>query len=118
MKILVTGGRNFTDRPFVYTVLDSLWVDYPDMTLIHGAAPGADTLADDWARIAGVPRLPFPADWDRYKHRAGSVRNRKMLVEGKPQLVVAFRGGMGTADMIRVAEEAGIPVVRTWRTNE
>ena len=34
-----------------------------------------------------------------------------MLDEGKPDLVVAFPGGRGTADMIRKAEGAGVPVV-------
>jgi hypothetical protein len=34
-----------------------------------------------------------------------------MLDEGKPQLVVAFPGGRGTADMIGRARAAGVPVV-------
>jgi predicted Rossmann-fold nucleotide-binding protein len=33
-----------------------------------------------------------------------------MLSEGKPDLVIAFPGGRGTADMIRQAKEAGVPV--------
>lgn len=34
-----------------------------------------------------------------------------MLQEGKPDLVVAFPGGRGTAHMTRIAQEAGVPVV-------
>ena len=33
-----------------------------------------------------------------------------MLDEGKPDLVVAFPGGTGTADMIRRAKKAGVEV--------
>lgn len=33
-----------------------------------------------------------------------------MLVEGKPDLVIAFPGGVGTAMMCRIAEEANVPV--------
>ena len=33
-----------------------------------------------------------------------------LLDEGKPDLVVAFPGGGGTADMILRAERAGVPV--------
>jgi hypothetical protein len=34
-----------------------------------------------------------------------------MLVEGKPDFVVAFPGGRGTANMIMQARQAGVPVV-------
>ena len=34
-----------------------------------------------------------------------------MLDEGKPDLVIAFPGGKGTADMARRAREAGIEVI-------
>jgi hypothetical protein len=33
-----------------------------------------------------------------------------MLDEGRPDLVLAFPGGRGTADLIARAREAGIPV--------
>jgi hypothetical protein len=33
-----------------------------------------------------------------------------MLLEGKPDLVVAFPGGKGTADMVRRARKANVPV--------
>lgn len=41
---------------------------------------------------------------------AGPIRNQRMLDEGKPDLVVAFPGGRGTADMVRRAKAAGVPV--------
>ena len=34
-----------------------------------------------------------------------------MLDEGKPDLVIAFPGGRGTADMVRKANRAGVKVV-------
>jgi hypothetical protein len=34
-----------------------------------------------------------------------------MLDDGKPELVVAFPGGRGTADMMRRAREAGVEVI-------
>lgn len=34
-----------------------------------------------------------------------------MLEQGKADLLVAFRGGRGTADMVRKAKNAGLPVV-------
>ena len=43
---------------------------------------------------------------------AGHIRNQVMLDKGKPDVVVAFPGGRGTADMVRRAEGAGIEVRR------
>jgi hypothetical protein len=34
-----------------------------------------------------------------------------MLDEGKPDLVIAFPGGRGTADMVKKARRAGVEVV-------
>lgn len=51
-----------------------------------------------------------PADWKTHGKRAGSIRNQKMIDDYHPQLVVAFPGGAGTADMVRRARAAGIEV--------
>jgi hypothetical protein len=40
----------------------------------------------------------------------GPIRNKPMLEEGKPDLVVAFPSGRGTANMMKQAREAGVPV--------
>lgn len=97
--------------------------------MIHGGAKGADALADEWSRlILPTPPAIFRAAWDAvdrpgavvkyrrdghaYDALAGHVRNQLMIDEGKPDLVVAFPGGTGTADMISRAEKAGIEVRR------
>jgi hypothetical protein len=55
----------------------------------------------------------FEADWRRGK-RAGPERNQRMLDEGRPDEVWAFHTdtalGKGTADMVRKARAAGVPV--------
>ncbi|ATI15672.1 hypothetical protein [Bordetella phage vB_BbrM_PHB04] len=109
MKLLVCGGRDYADREAVFAALDRVHAKRPVTLLIHGAARGADSLADDWARARGVPRDPHPADWATHGRRAGPLRNRKML-ELKPDGVVAFPGGRGTADMADAARAAGVPV--------
>ncbi len=116
MKVLITGGRNYTNQALVNQVLDALLVRYPAMVLIHGDAKGADTLGRMWAECHSVPHVPYPAEWDKHKppegsnrkNPAGPIRNRKMLTEGKPDLVVAFAGGSGTADMVQIALDAGV----------
>ena len=73
---------------------------------VHG------TINDDTDRDVALPapsttshaREPSPRG-------AGPERNARMLAEGRPDLVVAFPGGTGTADMVRRAKAAGVRVV-------
>lgn len=106
MRLLVCGGRDYHDRETVFRELDKL----APALVIHGGAPGADTLAATWCVATRTPELRFPAEWSLYGKAAGPLRNQQMLDEGKPTLVLAFPGGRGTADMIRRARKAGIPV--------
>jgi hypothetical protein len=111
-RVLVCGGRNFTDAASVERVLFDLHADVPISVIIHGDYRGADTLAKRWAYRVGIPHLPFPANWKVSGAAAGPIRNSRMLHEGKPDLVVAFPGGYGTADMVAKAERAGVDVLR------
>lgn len=106
MRVLVCGGRDYENFDVVRATLDSL---KPSL-IIEGGAAGADYCAAHWATKTGVPIRTFPADWKSHGRAAGPIRNQQMLDEGKPDLVVAFPGGRGTADMIRRARAAGVPV--------
>jgi YspA, cpYpsA-related SLOG family len=110
-RVLVCGGRDFSNLLFVAAVMSGIDSDYGISAIIHGAARGADVLVGQWARAHGIPVEEFPADWKRYGRGAGVRRNEQMLREGKPDLVVAFPGGKGTADMVRRADSAGIRVL-------
>jgi hypothetical protein len=79
--------------------------------LIAGGARGADTLAEEWAKAQGIQCEVYMADWEGLGRKAGPIRNQQMLDEGKPDLVIAFPGGRGTADMVRRAREAGVETV-------
>lgn len=83
------------------------------LTLIHGGADGADALAGAWAQHRDVPTVVFPItpeDWARWGKAAGAKRDARMLVEGEPDLVIAFEGGKGTQNLIKQARKAGIAV--------
>lgn len=112
MKVLVCGGRQYTDREFVFWVLDTLHKRQKLSLVIHGCATGADTFAEQWsAEIDGCTSFGVPADWKKHGQRAGFVRNRLMLEHGKPELVIAFEGGAGTRDMTTAATAAGVKVL-------
>lgn len=108
MRVLVCGGRHFSNYEAVEKYLDMLHAIYRFDVVIHGAACGADSLAAYWARRHHVDEWPFPADWKVLHRRAGIVRNAQMIREGRPDLVVSFPGGRGTGNMRKQARDAGI----------
>ena len=114
VRILVCGGRTYNERAKVADVLCELSANRRGeaMTLIHGAAAGADKIAAECAGDLGWTIEAYKANWLRYGTSAGPIRNRAMIDRGKPDLVIAFPGGSGTEDMVARAEKAGIPVRR------
>ena len=108
MRVLVCGGREFHERAKLRKTLAEL---EGISVVINGGAPGADRMAEEWARHQGIPTIRMEANWTRYGRKAGPMRNQWMIDHAKPDLVVAFAGGHGTADMVRRAEDAGIAVV-------
>lgn len=131
MKLLVCGGRNYEDEHKLNSILDSIhawseigllihgdagrFYDYPDSVAIEpGLLPGfwvgADKLASQWARNNKVPEKRYKPDWKQYGRKAGPIRNQQMLDEQHPDLVIAFPGGRGTADMVKRAKAGGYKV--------
>ena len=124
-RVLVCGGRNL-DAADVWDWLERNLRDalqerfghqaWPVTVLMHGGANGADGGAGLWAGSENIKILAFEADWKRHGRAAGPIRNSTMLRDGKPDVVVAFPGGKGTANMKSQAEEFGVPVIEAfWR---
>lgn len=112
LRVLVCGGRDFFDRDAAWAKLDMLDHLRGIACIIHGGASGADYIAARWAATRKVGCEEYRADWDRYGKAAGPKRNQQMIDLGFPDLVVAFKGGRGTADMVKRAQAASIPVDR------
>ena len=118
MIVLVCGGRDYGINQWeiehLAIALDKLNAEYHFTSVIQGGARGADTLAKIWANRRDIPGKTFEVtkeDWKTMGKAAGSIRNQAMLDQGHPDLVVAFPGGNGTADMVRRARKAGIKVI-------
>lgn len=111
MRVLVCGGRYFENSDLLDKTLRRLASANQIDCIIEGNARGADRMAGFWARKQRIDNLKFNAEWEKYGPGAGPKRNQRMLDEGRPDLVVAFAGGKGTADMVRRARAAGIEVV-------
>ena len=119
-KVLVCGDREWKDRTYLFARLDEMMPLYGFTEVIEGCARGADRLAEEWAKDRGLPIHHFPAEWDKYQHPqgknpAGAIRNRRMLSEGKPDIVIAFHTALqhskGTRDMVDIARRADVESV-------
>jgi hypothetical protein len=113
---LICGGRDFADD----AMFDNAMRDLMHIRggcprkIVHGGAKGADTMAGEFGHRMSVACFAVLPDWQRGK-MAGPLRNQKMLDEYKPNLVVAFPGGRGTADMVSRARKAGVDVAEIKR---
>lgn len=136
-RVLVTGSRTWRDEQAIRDALAAVVSEHgpENVTVVHGAARGADEIADRIASAwgGGLTVERHPADWDApcrptcrhgYKIRAdrkpycpsvGIYRNQAMVDLGA-DVCLAFQVGKsrGTADCIRRAEKADIPVVRRY----
>lgn len=96
VKVVVTGSREFSERFVVDAMLEGLLVivgTQGGLSLAHGACPtGTDFFADEWARDHrdGVTVKSYPAQWEHLGKAAGPARNKFMLKEHDPDLVLAF----------------------------
>lgn len=139
MRALICGSRDWTKRPPIYVLVAGLKYMLSvtglygpgserdsELVVIQGGARGVDAIARDAARVFDVECLPFPAAWDDYpphlRWKAGHDRNQRMLDEGDPDVVFAYKDGFdwqlrkgGTEDMVRRAYDAGVPVYVTSR---
>src|SRR6266403_3910637 len=111
MRILVCGGRNVIDRdyPAVKAVLKVIAREGD--VIISGGAEGIDYFAHTFAISHDIESLQFMAEWNKDGKKAGPICNKRMLDEGKPDIVVAFKGGKGTASMVNLARKAKIPLL-------
>lgn len=109
------GGRLFVQYHTIAVALSKFKMPDREFEIAHGGANGADCMADIWAARNNVPRTPFPVsreDWEVYGKIAGPRRNSIMLFEFAPNLVIAFPGNKGTADMTKQALANGIRVAQ------
>ena len=112
MIILISGDRYWDNADIIKRELEKFLAD---TVIIHGAAKGADTIAGIVAKNLGMRVIPFKADWLQYGKAAGPIRNKQMIDEGKPDLLLAFHSHIetskGTADMIQRAKKANIKTI-------
>lgn len=113
MRVLIAGGRDFTDTMALINFLVELQnkgIIPETFTVIQGGARGADACGKAVARMAELPMEEFPADWGTHGKSAGYKRNVTMA--NTSHILVACWDGQskGTKHMIDIMRKQGKPV--------
>lgn len=109
-KVVVTGGRDFRHRQWLWAGLDRLHELKPVTHLIEGGAEGADRYAGEWAKRNNIQHTTVYARWTEHGKKAGYLRNLEMA-QMVPDVVLAAPGGRGTQMMIEIARREGLKVI-------
>lgn len=115
MRVIICGSRTWTDERLLKQVIDDLREKDSLVQIIHGGARGADRLAGDYAKRCSLEVSEYVAQWGLYGKAAGPIRNKQMLDEGTPDLVIGFldrplRESVGTRNMLEQAARRGVPL--------
>lgn len=110
-RVIIAGGRDFTDYDYLEKAMDSLLSNKNgDIVIVCGMARGADTLGEKYAKARGYEVRYFPAEWEKYGKSAGYRRNEQMAQNA--DALVAFWDGSsrGTAHMIDLAKKYNLQI--------
>lgn len=110
--IAVTGGR---DHEPTLAELQAFWFCFDrwgGAALLHGDARGVDraVAADARRRRPTLMVIAYAADWKKYGRAAGPLRNQALVLACSA--LIAFPGGVGTANAVASARRLGRPVHR------
>lgn len=118
MRILITGSRDWTDVRVIDETMRQVWLERPGLplrrvTVVHGGARGADTIAESIARRVGMTVECHPAAWDTRGRAAGIIRNSEMVNAGADVCLAFIRNSSrGATHCADLAEAKGIETRR------
>lgn len=110
-RVIIAGGRDFNDYPLLKAKCDKILASKSqthNIVVITGAARGADSLGEQYARENGYAIDSRPADWNAHGKSAGFIRNVQMA--NSADALIAFWDGKshGTKHMIDTAINKGL----------
>lgn len=113
MKLIVAGGRDFTDTNRMIAELQKL-VESGEITdspeLVCGMARGADMLAYSLWTNNRMPIHNFPANWNKHGKSAGYKRNQEMGEFADAAVCFWDGNSKGTKHMIDIMNRLNKPV--------
>jgi hypothetical protein len=104
-KLIIAGSREFNNYSFLKDKIDFLLKNVvEDVEIVSGAARGADTLGEQYARENNLNVKLFPADWSK-GNSAGFIRNEEMAKYANACVVFWMNNSKGTKHMIDLSQK-------------
>lgn len=126
-KVLIAGGRDFSNFSLLTIQLDSLLrekVKTHKIIIVSGKAAGADKLGEDYAKLRGYEIETHPADWKNilvegaviksnkygeYNAVAGHMRNEDMAISCDVGVLFWDGSSTGTGNMLSLLTKYNKP---------
>ena len=111
LVVSVVGGRNFTDKALLYSVLDSIHKKKGIDMIVSGGAKGADELAYRYAVSRGFTFVCHPPIPEEGFPRAYFRRNVRIVEHGEILVAFPIKESKGTHHSIGLAKRLGKKVL-------
>lgn len=109
-KVIIAGSREFNDYELLKSKLGAFLINKKNITIVSGAARGADKLGEKYARERGYEISSHPANWDEHGKSAGYIRN-DVMAKIADACVVFWNGeSKGTKHMIDLVNKYNLPL--------
>ena len=108
MRTIIAGSRSITDYNTVVDAVQSSSIT--PSVIISGTARGVDQLGERYGTEHGIPIERYPAQWKKYKQRAGFIRNVQMGEVADALILVWDGQSNGSKHMLEVAYSMGLHI--------
>lgn len=113
-RILFFGSRGWSNVHTIWWSLDSVKRRFDPITIVHGGANGADSIANRLACTDFDLSVEVHyAQWSKHGRSAGPIRNQQMLDSGIDRAYGFIWNGKspGSHDMLRRLHDARVPTL-------
>ena len=107
MRIIIAGGRDFNDYEKLQRKCDYYLQKQEEITILSGAAQGADKLGERYAEERGHKIKQHKANWKIGK-QAGVLRNIQMAKDADALIIFWDGKSKGARHMVQQAEKHGL----------
>lgn len=109
-KVAIVGSREFNDRNYMFTILNLYKEKYGISIIVSGGARGADTLAEEYAKLNEIDFHVFVAKWKAEGNKAGPRRNLRIANYADVMLAFPLGESKGTYNAVSLMKKLGKPV--------
>jgi hypothetical protein len=110
MRIIIAGSRDVTENEVRAALHACPWVGFIS-AVVSGTARGADTFGERWAQEKNIEVIRFPAEWEKYRRKAGPIRNEVMAKNAEGLIAMWDGKSRGTRSMLDLAAKHGLRIM-------